>query len=232
MVRKPRSQDVENPIEENSPIAQASQAITDEQKKIIQETKLVSVDTYLKTGIHVGTKFRTKDMQPFIYKTRPDGLAVLDVQKIDDRIHLASKILNNYKPEDVLVVCRRENGWQPLKLFEQLTGIRSFAGRYPPGILTNPALETFIEAKLMIIVDAWADKNALADALNMGIVTIGLCDTNNQANGIDFVVPCNNKGKKSLGLVLYLLAREYLLARKVVTDADQLAIKLEKFIEE
>ena len=66
----------------------------------------------------------------------------------------------------------------------------------------------------------------------MGIVTIGLCDTNNQANGIDFVVPCNNKGKKSLGLVLYLLAREYLLARKVVTDADQLAIKLEKFIEE
>ena len=141
MVRKPRSQDVENPIEENSPIAQASQAITDEQKKIIQETKLVSVDTYLKTGIHVGTKFRTKDMQPFIYKTRPDGLAVLDVQKIDDRIHLASKILNNYKPEDVLVVCRRENGWQPLKLFEQLTGIRSFAGRYPPGILTNPALD-------------------------------------------------------------------------------------------
>jgi small subunit ribosomal protein S2 len=198
----------------------------------IQETKLLSADTYLKTGIHVGTKFRTKDMKPFIYKTRPDGLAVLDIQKIDDRIGSAAKVMSQYKPEDILIICRRENGWEPLKYFSQLTGIRTFAGRYPPGILTNPTLETFIEAKLMIVVDAWADKNAVADALNMGIPVIGLCDTNNQCNGIDLVIPCNNKGKKSLGVVFYLLAREYLLARSVIKAESELTIPLDKFIEE
>ena len=170
--------------------------ISEEQKKSIQETSLIPVDTYLKTGIHVGTKFRTKHMAPFIYKTRSDGLAVLDVQKIDERARMSFNLLKNYKPEDILIVCRRENGWAPLKFVQEMTGIRCFAGRYPPGILTNPALETFIEAKIMLIVDAWADKNALADALNMGIITIGLCDTNNQCNGIDLVVPCNNKGRK------------------------------------
>jgi small subunit ribosomal protein S2 len=198
----------------------------------IQETKLLSADTYLKTGIHVGTKFRTKDMKPFIYKTRPDGLAVLDIQKIDERIGFAAKVMSQYRPEDILVICRRENGWDPLKYFCQLTGIRTFSGRYPPGILTNPTLETFIEAKLMVVVDAWADKNAVADALNMGIPVIGLCDTNNQCNGIDLVIPCNNKGKKSLGVVFYLLAREYLLTRSIIKSESEMTIPLDKFIEE
>jgi small subunit ribosomal protein S2 len=229
---RPKKQDVENTIEDMPAQIAQTDMIADEQKKVISETKLTTVDTYLKTGIHVGTKYRTKHMMPFVYKTRSDGLAVLDVQKIDLRLHLASQILAKYKPEDILFVCRRENGWAPLRFIEQMTGIKCFAGRYPPGILTNSNLENFIEAKIMVVVDAWADKNALADALNMGIVVIGLCDTNNQTNGIDFVVPCNNKGKKSLGLAFYLLAREYMLAKKMITKESEMAIKLEKFIEE
>jgi len=196
------------------------------------ENMLVPADTYLKTGIHVGTKFRTKHMAPFIYKTRADGLSVLNVQKIDERIRLAVKLLKNYKPEDILVVCRRENGWKPIQFLQKLTGIRTFAGRYPPGILTNPNLENFIEAKIMLVVDAWADKNAILDAMNMGIVVVALCDTNNQTNNIDLVVPCNNKGRKSLGLFFYLLAREYMLARNMIKSADEMSIKVEQFTED
>src|SRR3989344_6898397 len=108
---------------------------------------LVPLEEYLKVGIHIGTKFRTKYMAPFIYKTRPDGLVVLNVQEIDKRIKLAANLLSQYNPEDVLVVCRRENGWKPVNLFSKLTGIRVFAGRYPPGILTNPSLKTFIRSE-------------------------------------------------------------------------------------
>ncbi|HLP79226.1 MAG TPA: 30S ribosomal protein S2, partial [Acidobacteriota bacterium] len=109
---------------------------------------------------------------------------------------------------------------------------RCFAGRYPPGILTNNSLENFIEGKIMIVVDAWADKNAVADAINIGIPVIALCDTNNQVNNIDLVVPCNNKGRKSLGLYFYLLAREYMLAKGMIKSEEDMTIKLEQFIED
>src|SRR3989344_616606 len=108
-----------------------------------EQTSLVPLDEYLKVGLHIGTKFRTKYMEQFIYKIRSDGLAVLNVQKIDERIGLAAKFMANYDPKDIIVACRRENGWKALKAFGKATGIRIFAGRYPPGILTNPALEIF-----------------------------------------------------------------------------------------
>ena len=192
-----------------------------------EEEFLIPLDEYLKVGLHIGTKYRTKYMAPFIYKTRPDGLVVLNVQEIDKRIRLAANFLANYNPEDIMVVCRRENGWKAVNLFSKLTGIKVFAGRYPPGILTNPNLKTFIEAKLIFIVDPWADKNVIKDAIKIGIPVIALCDTNNESNNIDLVIPCNNKGKKSLGLVFWILAREYLNARKKKFEA-----KLEDFMDE
>ena len=58
-----------------------------------EEELLVPLKEYLRVGIHIGTKFRTKYMAPFIYKTRPDGLVVLNVQEIDKRISLATNLL-------------------------------------------------------------------------------------------------------------------------------------------
>src|SRR3989339_1064304 len=107
-----------------------------------EEKFLVPRDVYLKSGIHIGTKFRTKAMEQFIYKTRPDGLSVLNLQKIDERIKIAAAFLAQYNPEDVLIICRRENGWKALKILTRLTSIPVICGRYPPGILTNPQLET------------------------------------------------------------------------------------------
>lgn len=51
-----------------------------------EQELLIPNDDYLKSGIHIGTKFRTKHMENFIYKTRPDGLSVLNIQSIDSRI--------------------------------------------------------------------------------------------------------------------------------------------------
>ncbi|MCC7575035.1 30S ribosomal protein S2 [Candidatus Woesearchaeota archaeon] len=184
------------------------------------EALLIPNDEYLKSGIHIGTKFRTKYMDNFIYKTRPDGLSVLNVQKIDERIKLAANLLSNYAPEDILVVCRRETGWKAVKLFSQITGTKHFAGRYPPGVLTNPSLKNFIEAKIVLVADSWPDKNAVEDAIKIGLPVIALCDTNNQTNNIDFVVPCNNKGKKSLGLVFYLLAKLYTEKKGLIKPED------------
>jgi len=197
-----------------------------------EDTFLVPQDSYLKSGIHIGTKFKTKYMDQFIYKTRPDGLSVLNLQKIDERIAIAADMLSRYAPDEILIASRRENGWKAVKKFGKMTGAKVFAGRYPPGILTNPALETFTEVKVILVTDSWPDRNAIKDALQIGIPVIALCDTNNQTNNIDLVVPCNNKGKKSLGLIFYILTREYMKKRNMIKSDEDFNATPEDFTEE
>lgn len=195
----------------------------------MSEELLISNDEYLKAGIHIGTKFKTKYMSNFIYKTRPDGLSILNIQQIDDRIRIAADFLSHYAPEDIIICSRRENGWKAVELFGKLTGARVFAGRYPPGILTNPNLKEYIETNIILITDAWPDRNVVLDALKMGIPVIGLCDTNNQPNNLDLVVPCNNKGKKSLGLLFYLVTKRYLYNRGMLNKGQEMDYTLEDF---
>lgn len=196
------------------------------------EQLLVPQETYLKSGIHIGTKFRTKYMEPFIYKTRPDGLSILNLQKIDERIRLAANMLSQFEPHQVLICSRRENGWKSVKAFGKHTGAKVFAGRYPPGILTNLQLENYMEVKVILVTDSWPDKNAIKDAMKLGVPVIALCDTNNQSNEIDFVVPCNNKGKKSLGLIFFLLAREYLRNKDLLKKNEEPKFLIDEFTEE
>ncbi len=197
-----------------------------------QEMLLIESNEYLKSGIHIGTKFKTKYMADFIYKTRPDGLSVLNLKKIDERVGLAANLLSQYAPEDILIISRRENGWKALKILTRLTGIRVITGRYPPGILTNTGLETFTEPKLLMVCDPWPDKNAVDDANRVGIPVIALCDTNNQPNNVDLVIPCNNKGKKSVGLIFYLITREFMRKKGMLATNEELPEKLEDFMEE
>lgn len=197
-----------------------------------QDQFLVSQETYLKSGIHIGTKFKTKHMGQFIYKTRPDGLSVLNLKKIDERIRITSTFLSQYAPEEIMVISRRENSWKSVKAFGNATGIRVIAGRYPPGMMTNPNLDFYSEPKIILITDSWPDRNAVLDANRVGVPLIALCDTNNQSNNIDLVVPCNNKGKKSLGLFFWILAREYLRKRNLLGKKEELPQKLEDFTEE
>jgi small subunit ribosomal protein S2 len=198
-----------------------------------EETNLlIPTDGYLKSGIHIGTKFKNKYMRNFIYKTRSDGLSVLNLDKIDQRIGLASKFLAEYEPKDVMIVSRRENGWKPVSMFGKATGCLVYPGRYPPGILTNPSLNNFVEVKVLLAIDPWPDRNAIIDANKIGIPVIALCDTNNTPNKIDFVVPCNNKGKKSLGLIFWILAREYLKLRHIIKSDAEFKYTIDDFTPE
>lgn len=171
-------------------------------------------------------------MEPFIYKINPNGLCVLNVQKIDERLSMAAKFLAKYEPQDILVVCRRENGWCAVKMFGKVTGARIFAGRYPAGIITNINLENYFEPKVMIIVDPWPDKNAVHDGMVAGVPIIALCDSNNTTENVDFVIPCNNKGAKSLGLIFWILANKYMQERGHVPKDKQIDIPWNEFYAE
>ena len=200
-------------------------------KNMAEESLLLDSNEYLKSGIHIGTKFKTKYMANFIYKTRPDGLSVLNLKKIDERIRLAVNLLAQYEPKDILIAGRRESCWDALKKVSKLSGMKTLIGRYPPGILTNSNLKIFIEPKILLVCDPWPDKNAVDDAIRIGIPVIGLCDTNNQSNNLDLIVPCNNKGKKAIGLIFYLLTREFLRKKGKLGENEDLPLKIEDFTE-
>ena len=119
---------------------------------------LVPQEKYLESGIHIGTKLKTGDMKPFIYKTRQDRLYVLDLKKVDERIRYAAKFLSRFDPKEVVVVASRTYAINAAKAFGALTGCKVRAGRFIPGIFTNPARDGFSEPKLVFVCDPKSEK--------------------------------------------------------------------------
>jgi len=193
-------------------------------------TELADRNEYLSAGVHIGMKFKTKEMEPFIFKTRPGGLSVIDIEKTDERIKIAAKFIANYKK--IMVVCRKTNGFKPIDKFVEIIGGKSIKGRFLPGILTNPNSPEFYEPDLLIVTDPIADSQAIVEAKNRRIPIVGLCDTYNNMNFIDLCIPTNNKGKKSLGLIYYVLAREILKERKEIKKDSDFKYELKDFTEE
>jgi len=185
------------------------------------EGLLIAEDVYLTAGVQIGTQQKSKDMLPFIFKVRSDGLYILDVKKTDDRIRGAAVFLARFQPDQVLVTSARQYGQKPARLFAKHTGTRATAGRFVPGSLTNPQLPTFYEPDAILVTDPTADAQALKEAVNIGIPVVGLCDANNEHKYVDYVIPCNNKGRRALAVVYWLLAREVVKARgQIKEDAE------------
>ena len=175
-----------------------------------EKNLLIDEDTFLTCGVHIGTKQKSKDMQPYVYKVRDDGLRILNVNLTSEKITEAATFLREYEPKDVLVVSARQYGWKPAKKFADACGFICIAGRFTPGRLTNPEMRFFIEPKVIVLTDPAADAQAFREAVNIDIPVIAMCDSNNLTTDIDIVVPGNNKGRRSLALIYWLMAREIL----------------------
>ena len=171
-------------------------------------TSLVSIDEYLAAGVHIGTQQKTQDMMRFVYRVRTDGLYVLDIQSTDERIRVASKLLAHYDTARILVVSSRQYGQHPARMFSRVLGTRAMLGRFIPGSLTNPQIYGFFEPDVVIVTDPAGDAQVLKEASSIGVPVVALCDTNNLISGVDLVIPTNNKGRKALSLVYWLIARE------------------------
>jgi small subunit ribosomal protein S2 len=193
------------------------------------DSLLTKQETYLEAGIHIGTKLKVHDMDPYIYRMRNDGLFVLDLRKIDERIRLAGKLLAQYAPEEILVVASRTYSGNSASVFSQLTGIKVYQGRFIPGILTNVSRSDFLEPKLLLVCDPKGERQAVVEAGKMGIPIIGLCDTDNTTMFVDWVVPCNNKGRRALALIFYLFTREYQMAKGKIASYDEFTTPLSAF---
>ncbi|NPA48311.1 MAG: 30S ribosomal protein S2 [Thermococci archaeon] len=193
------------------------------------EEYLVPLDQYLAAGIHIGTQQKTQDMKKFIYRVRQDGLYVLDVRKTDERLRVAGKFLARFEPESVLAVSVRLYGQKPVKKFGEVTGARAIPGRFLPGTMTNPKVKNFIEPDVLIVTDPRADHQAMKEAIEIGIPIVALVDTENFLSYVDLAIPTNNKGRKALALIYWILAREVLYNRKVIESREDFKFTVEDF---
>jgi len=171
---------------------------------------LIPVEEYLGAGVHIGTQQKTNDMERFIHRVRTDGLYVLDVSMTDKRIRTAADFLANYDPEQILVASSRQYGRFPAEKFADAVGARARTGRFIPGTLTNPDYDGYIEPDVVVVTDPIGDAQAVKEAITVGIPVIAMCDSNNTTSNVDLVVPTNNKGRKALSVVYWLLANETL----------------------
>ncbi|MFQ5800204.1 MAG: 30S ribosomal protein S2 [Candidatus Hydrothermarchaeales archaeon] len=194
------------------------------------EELITSLDDYLAAGIHIGTLQKTADMKPYIYKVRSDGLYILDIKITDGHIKTAARFLAKFPKDKILVVSRRQYGQKPIQDFAKFTGATAIAGRFVPGTMTNPNYKGFMEPEVLIVTDPRGDEQALKEASDIGIPTVALCDTDNLASGVDIIIPTNNKGKKALSTIYWLLAREVLRERGEL-DEEKFP-PLESFLED
>jgi small subunit ribosomal protein S2 len=208
----------------------------EQEKKSEEETEapiveglLLPRDTLLSAGIHIGTRMKTGDMQQFIYRVRPDGLFVLDVKKTDDRIGVAAKFLARFEPAKIAAAAARLYAQEPAKKFCEIIGATSVIGRFIPGLLSNPLYPNRIEPEVLIVSDPRADFQAVKEASAVGIPVIALCSTDNEFLGVDLVIPTNNKGRRALAVIYWLLARQVLRERGELPADKDIPLTIDDF---
>ncbi len=198
-------------------------------EKYSAEELLLPQDTLLSAGVHIGTRMRTKDMDPFIYRVRADGLFVLDVKKTDERIRVAAKFLARFEPSKIVAVSGRLYGQSPVEKFCEVIGATPIVGRFIPGMLSNPLYPKRLEPNVIILSDPKADVQAVKEAANIGIPVVALCSTDNDFSFVDLVIPTNNKGRRALAVIYWILARQILRERGEIPPDGDLSQSIEDF---
>lgn len=183
----------------------------------------------LSTGIRVGTPVKTKYMVPFIIRANPEGLYILDISKTLSRIDIAAKFISRADISKVAVTSAREYGKTPVERFCNLTHAKYILGRFMPGTFTNPALPKYMEPQIVIVTDPQADQQAVLEATRAGVPVIAICNSDNVTSKVDVVIPANNRGRKALATVYWLLAREVLKKQGVIKTDSEMKVPIEDF---
>jgi small subunit ribosomal protein S2 len=183
----------------------------------------------LTTGIRVGTQVKTKFMKSFITQASPEGLYMINLDITLEKIQAAAKFINRLGTDKLIVCSGRQYAETPIEKFCEMLDSKKLLGRFMPGTLTNPSLPYYIEPKLVLISDPQVDEQAIIEATNAGIPIIGIANTDNITSNIDLVIPANNRGRKALATVYWLLVRQILIERGELKETESMKYEIDDF---
>ena len=198
--------------------------VMSEQPEVIDIKKQV-----ISTGIRVGTQVKTKFMKQFIEKASPEGLYMLNIDMTLEKIKTCAKFINRVGAENIIVCSGRQYAGIPIEKFCEMTGAKQLLGRFMPGTLTNPSLPYYIEPRLILISDPEVDVQALIEATNAGIPIIGIANTDNVTSKLDVIIPANNRGRKSLATIYWLLVRQILIEKGELKENESMKYEIDDF---
>jgi small subunit ribosomal protein S2 len=198
--------------------------VMSEQTEAIDVKKLIE-----RSGLRVGTNVKTKFMKSFITKTTDEGLYMLDGDMTFEKIMTSAKFINRVGAENIIVCSGRQYAGIPIEKFCEMTGAKHHLGRFMPGTLTNPSLPYYIEPKIVFISDPEVDEQALIEATNAGIPVIGLSNTENITSKLDIIIPANNRGRRALATMYWLLVRQILIEKGELKENESMKKEIEDF---
>ena len=195
-----------------------------EQPEVIDIKKKV-----ISTGIRVGTQVKTKFMKQFIENASPEGLYMLNIDMTLEKIKTCAKFINRVGAENIIACSGRQYAGIPIEKFCEMTGAKQLLGRFMPGTLTNPSLPYYVEPKLILISDPEVYVQALIEATNAGIPIIGIANTDNVTSKLDVIIPANNRGRKSLATIYWLLVRQILIEKGELKENESMKYEIDDF---
>src|SRR5215208_754003 len=209
---------------ENSVVEKYDNEINIENSDSVDLEKMI-----LSTGIRVGTPVKTKSMSRYIVRANPEGLYILDISKTLYRIDVAAKFLGRTNIAKVAITSAREYGKKPVEKFCEATGATPILGRFMPGTFTNPSLPKYMEPEIVIVTDPQADQQAVIEATRAGVPVLAISNSDNVISKVDLVIPANNRGRKALATVYWLLAREVMKKQGKIKSDKEMKVTIDDF---